>query len=212
MNLIKTIKSFFSSEDNTGRNNWKESELSDFRHNLEQVIAWTDELSTNFDFADGEYGLVFRKTNPEFDNKKLYAFDGDYATWTIDDYSFENYDLLLNLALKQRPKTKPIDLKQIDNLGRILSFQTCVTTHDGAPIAESRCFLDEGDVPPIDTWFYLKRNYFHSDYDCDQTLFCWIPKRFEAVMQQGIDVEILDSYRWFDENDNSIYRRIKNGK
>ena len=154
--------------------------------------------------------MVFRNTNPEFNGNKLYSFDNDYVTWTIDDYSFDNYDLLLNLVLKQRPNYDSIDFSKLDDLGRILCFQTCITTHDGAPIVESRNFVDEGDVPPIDTWFYLKRNCFHSEYRCDQSLFCWIPKKFEEVMQQAIDVEMLDSYRWFDKNDKYIYERIKN--
>jgi hypothetical protein len=85
-----------------------------------------------------------------------------------------------------------------------------MSTHDGAPIAESKNFVDEADVPPIDTWFYLKRKYSHSEHLCRQSLFCWIPKKFEEVMQQAIDVEILDSYRWFDENNKDIYELIKN--
>ncbi|MFC3336628.1 hypothetical protein [Flavobacterium palustre] len=212
MKIFQTIKSIFHKTDKTSRNVWTDKELMDFTKNLIQVICWTEELSKKFDFQNGKYGLVFRKTNPELNGSKLYSFDDDYATWTIDDYSFDNYDLLLDLALKQRPNSDQVDLSKLDELGRILSFQTCVTTHDGAPIVESRNFVDEGDVPPIDTWFYLKRNYFHSDYKCEQSLFCWIPKKFEKVIQQAIDVEILDSYRWFDENDKYNYDRIKNSR
>lgn len=212
MKIFQTIKSIFHKTDNTSRNVWTDKELMDFTKNLIQVICWTEELSKKFDFQNGKYGLVFRKTNPELNGSKLYSFDDDYATWTIDDYSFDNYDLLLDLALKQRPNSDPVDLSKLDELGRILSFQTCVTTHDGAPIVESKNFVDEGDVPPIDTWFYLKRNYFHSDYKYEQSLFCWIPKKFEKVVQQAIDVEILDSYRWFDENDKYNYERIKNSR
>jgi hypothetical protein len=212
MNKFQAIKSIFTKTNNTSGNIWTDNELADFTKSLSQVISWTEYLYKNFDFENGKYGLIFRNTNPELNGNKLYSFDDDYATWTIDDYSFDNYDLLLNLALKQRPNSDQIDFSKLDDLGRILSFQTCVTTHDGAPIVESRNFVDEGDVPPIDTWFYLKRNYFHSDYKCEQSLFCWIPKKFEKVVQQAIDVEILDSYRWFDENDKSNYERIKNSR
>lgn len=31
-------------------------------------------------------------------------------------------------------------------------------------------------------------------------------------MQQAIDVEILDSYRWLDENDIDTYERITNSR
>lgn len=193
-------------------NTWTDLELTEFTQNLSKVISWTGKLSENFDFQNGKYGLVFRQTNPELNENKLYSFEDDYATWTVDDYSFDNYDLLLSLALGQRPNSEPIDFSKLDYLGRILCFQTCITTHDGAPIIESRNFVDEGDIPPIDTWFYLKRNYFHSKYKSEQSLFCWIPKEFEEVMQQAIDVEILDSYRWFDENDRYNYERIKNSR
>lgn len=93
-------------------------------------------------------------------------------------------------------------------LGRILCFQTGITTYDGVPVTESRHFMDESDAPPIDTWFFLKRNYYHDDCKCEQTLFCWIPKAFEGVVQDAIDVEIFDSYRWLDENDPYVYRKI----
>ena len=204
------IKDFLARIDNSGNNSWTDKEIADFVQNLGQVIGWTEKLSKGFDILKGKYGLVFRHTNPELDGHRLYSFDDDYATWTVDDYSFDNYDRLLSLALQQRPVIKPIDFTKLEESGRILSFQTCITTHDGAPIIESKHFVDEGDVPPIDTWFYLKRNYLHSGYKCDQVLFCWIPKQFEQVIQDAIAVEILDSYRWFDENDSETYKKIKN--
>jgi len=228
MNFLKNVKSIFRLESNSMTNNWTEKELSDFRNNLLQVITWTDQLSKNFDYENGKYGLVFRQTNPIYDIIPLYRFGRqsdeitrlnldydfgeDYSSWNNWDYSFDRYDHLLEEAIKLRADIGHIDLSEIDKLGRILSFQTCVTTHDGAPIVESRNFVDEGDIPPIDTWFYAKRDYYHSDYKCDQSLFCWIPKQFEQVMQQAINVELLDSYRWLDENDKDVYIKIKNSR
>jgi hypothetical protein len=228
MDFFKNIKSIFSLEGNSSRNIWSENELLDFQNNLLQVITWTDQLSKNFDFTNGKYGLVFRQTNPIINGIPMYkfgkqsdeitrldlAFDfgEDYSSWNNWDYSFEGYDFLLGEAIKARTSNRNIDLSELDKLGRIISFQTFVTTHDGAPIVESKNFVDEADVPPIDTWFYLKRNYLHSEHRCDQSLFCWIPKKFEAVMQQAIDVEIVDSYRWFDENNKDIYEQIKNSR
>lgn len=228
MNLFKNMKSIFSSENNSNINNWTVNELSDFKNNLLQVITWTEKLTQKFDFKNGKYGLVLRQTNPICNDIPLYRFGRqsdeigrlnldydfgeDYCSWNNCDYSFDRYDFLLKETTKTRADIRQIDLKDIDKLGRILSFQTCVTTHDGAPIVESKNFVDEGDVPPIDTWFYTKRNYYHSNYKCDQSLFCWIPKKFEQVMQQAINVEILDSYRWFDENDKDIYMKIKNSR
>lgn len=216
--------SVMTSENN--QNNWTEEEFNSFKQNLRKTICWTNALSIDFNDTNGKFGLVFRKTNPVYKGLPLYKFgnpsdeisklgshftlDEDYSSWNDCDYSFDGYDLLLEEAIKSRYVGNYIDLSDIDRLGRILSFQTCITTHDGAPIIESKNFVDEGDVPPIDTWFFLKRNYFHDEYKCEQSLFCWIPKKFEKVMQQAIDVEILDSYRWFDKNDKYTYERIKN--
>jgi hypothetical protein len=216
MNLLQLIFSYFKKDSdaieqhsvNTGR--WKEQEAIDFLLRLKQVVRWTENLSEGFDFKDGLYGKVFRQTNPSINGVPLYSFDVDYATWNLDDYNPAVYDQLLDLAIEVRNKEYDLDLSKLDNLGKILSFQTSVTTHDGVPIIESQCFVDESDVPPIDTWFYLKRNYYHSEHRCDQVLFCWIPKPFEGVMQQAIEVEILDSYRWLESNDLVMHSIIKN--
>ncbi|XZF14719.1 hypothetical protein ACTHGU_01135 [Chitinophagaceae bacterium MMS25-I14] len=195
-----------------GRQNWTNKEVSDFLLCLKQVIKWTEKLSKNFDYEKGFYGTVFRQTNPVIDGTLLYNFDGDYTTWNLDDYNHVLYEKLLEMAINERDKDYTANLKKLSASGRILSFQTCVTTHDGAPIAESRHFVDEGDIPPIDTWFYLKNDYYHSEYLCPHTLFCWIPKSFEREMQNAIDVEILDSYRWLDENDQQMDYMIKNAE
>jgi hypothetical protein len=84
----------------------------------------------------------------------------------------------------------------------------------GPSIASFRsncCLVDEGDIPPINAWFYLKRDYYHSEHWCSQSLFCWISKAFEKVMLAAADVEMFDSYRWLDENDMDIYYRIARG-
>ena len=218
MNIFQSISSFFkqhyfllpSSHSGQTAQYWNDSETIIFVKHLKQVITWTEKLSKDFDFVNGFYGTVFRQTNPLINGVQLYNIDGDYATWNLDDYNEKIYEELLQLVIRARPADYDVDLTLLDNLGRILSFQTCCTTHDGAPIVESQCFVDEGDVPPIDTWFFLKRNYYHGKCMCPQTLFAWIPKPFEKVMQAAIDVEIFDSYRWLDENDKQLYDRIKN--
>lgn len=190
-------------------NEWSYTEMADFTRGLKQVIQWTEKLSNKFNFIDGSTGRVFRKTNPEINGVKLYSFHDEYAKWNLDDYDPLMYHQLLEAAIKARDEIFDADLTQLDDLGGIISFITCNTTHDGTPIAESRGFVDESDVPPIDTWFYLKQNYYHSDYLCDQVLFCWIPYKFINIMQGTIDVEIFESYEWLHENDEQFYQAIK---
>lgn len=190
------------------RNIWTNEEAHVFKNNLKQVMWWTELLTEHFDYKTGNYGTVFRQTNPEINGSKLYQIDNGYTTWQINDYSYDLYDQLLQSAISVRPEGPEINPQKIHTFGRILSFETIVTLYDGAPIIESQLFLDESDVPPIDTWFFLKRNYIHTDHVCKQSLFCWIPKPFQDVMQQGIDVEILDSYRWMDENESAIFKYL----
>ena len=191
---------------------WSEKEITDFLNQLKQVIRWTEKLSKDFDFKDGSYGKVFRKTNPIINGTYLYRFNGDYTTWNLDDYDNILYETLLEIVIRSRDKIDDFSLSDIDSLGRIICFQTCCTTHDGAPIVTSNCFVDEGDVPPIDTWFFLKNNYYHNNYPSKQTLFCWIPKQFEEALQAAIDVEIFGSYSWLDFNDSKMYELIKKWK
>ncbi|MFP5042922.1 hypothetical protein [Parasediminibacterium sp. JCM 36343] len=195
----------------SGRQYWSDKEVSDFRKRLKQVIRWTEKLSTNFDFENGFYGTVFRQTNPIIDGTNLYSFfEGDYASWNLDDNDNILYGQLLEIAINSRDIIDDFNLSNIDNLGRIICFQTCSSGHDGAAIVECKHFVDEGDVPPIDTWFFLNNNYYHNKYCSRQTLFCWIPKKFEEVMQTAINVEVFDSYSWLDNNDIPMYDLIKN--
>lgn len=194
----------------SSKNQWTESEIETFLTQLGQVINWTNYLSK--DFADGEgfYGNVFRKTNPMIDETPLYTIDGGYATWNLDEQNPDLYDIILEYAIANRPKEN-VDLSQISQLGRVLSFETSITTNDGAAIVESQCFVDESDVPPIDTWFFLKSDYYHSGHRCKKVLFCWIPEKFVPVMNAAITVEMMDSYRWVDENDLFIMNSVKSG-
>ena len=145
MKLLQKIQSYFKMKDNF-KNEMTESEILEFKENLRNVIAWTEKLSENFDYEKGKFGFVFRKTNPifngvplynfgrqstEIDNLNLnYDFGEDYSSWNDWDYSIEKYELLLDLAIKSRKVNRQINLSNLDELGRILSFQTCITTHD----------------------------------------------------------------------------------
>lgn len=147
-----------------------------------------------FDYRHGNYGTVFRQLNPIIGGESLFSIEAGYTTWNKDVYELDYLKQALQQALEQRDSQvskELFDYRDFQRLGRVLYFETQVTTHDGTAIVHSDCFVDESDAPPIDTWFYFdaeKRN-----------LFCWIPREFENVMQKAIDVEMFDSYHWLDK-------------
>lgn len=137
----------------------------------------------------------------------LYRFEKFDVEWNIDN-SDDMYDRLLDMAVSAREKNFQRDLSALDHWGRIICFDTCISTYDGAPSSESDQFVEHADVPPINTWFFVKRNYVQPKYYSNQTLFCWIPKAFEPLMKHTIEVEILGTYVWLGETDKDLYDRI----
>jgi len=187
-------------------------DLTVFVPRLKQVIAWTEYLMQHFTYPPDRqnHGAIFRQINPVINGQTLHSSDWGYTTWNLDVYDLANFEQALRIALKQREvEAIKQDFYSADfqKLGRILYFETQLTTHDGAAIAESNCFVDESDVPPIDTWFYLDRNV-RKGARSRNNLFCWIPKQFEAVMQEAISVEIMDSYHWLNEAGPLTHQQI----
>jgi hypothetical protein len=161
----------------------------DFYSNLQKTIIWTEEIIKNIkDNSEINYSKVLRTTNPDYDGVPLYTFDSTQFDWPATPELYFDYTLVLDSALQLR-QDGILSNKNISELGKIIRFEIDITILDGAPCAESNGFIDESDIPPIDTWFYVTENY----------LFCWIPKMFVEKMQNAIDVEILDSYGWLEE-------------
>ena len=202
-------------------------DLAVFVPRLKQVIAWTEHLMQHFTYPPDRqnHGAIFRQINPIINGQLLYSSDWGYTSWNLDVYDLNNFEQALQIALKQRDaEAVVLDFNSADfqKLGRILFFETQVTTHDGAAIAESNCFVDESDVPPIDTWFYLDQDVKRQVRKAPSLFFwipkqqvkkapnllCWIPKQFESVMQAAINAEIFDSYHWLDEASPFVYQQI----
>jgi hypothetical protein len=120
-----------------------------------------DEIK-DFDYVNGWYGTVLRQTNPLIEEHALFTLDGDYTTWNVDPYEVAYFQQALAAVWEQREQVLGPSVPLLDSLaekGRILCFSTCLTTHDGIAIVDSQRFVDESDVPPIDTWFYLQENF-----------------------------------------------------
>lgn len=170
----------------------------EFYSNLARTINWTEKIiDTIEDKTEINFSTILRLANPNYTNQPFYSYDGtSYSFAATSEIPFD-YRILLEEAMKTR-KIEESRFENINQLGQIIEFEIDLTTHDGAPCAESYGFVDESDIPPIDCWFYLTKTY----------LYCWIPSLFIEPMQRAIDVEIFDSYRWLKDSNPDLQRQI----
>jgi hypothetical protein len=170
----------------------------DFYSNLAKTIIFTENIISGIeDVSKVNYTTILRHVNPTYEGKPFYTFVDTPYGYVADAVSHPfNYNFILGEALGVRNETG-LPEGDFKKMGRILKFESEATTYDGAAVAESG-FVDNGDCPPIDTWFYVTKRY----------LYCWIPTMFLEQMQNAIEVEPLDSYRWLDESDPFFYLEI----
>lgn len=190
-------------------------DLAVFVPRLKQVITWTEYLMQKFanQHNDLDNSVLFRQINPVISGQPLYRYNTAYKSWSVewnvDDYSPGKFEQALQLAIMQRKEIAKRDISflSFQELGRVLYLEIQLTTCDGAAAFESNGFLDESDVPPIDTWFYLDQDIRRQDRKVPN-LFCWIPKQFESKMEAAIRVEMFGSYHWLDEESPLTHQQI----
>jgi hypothetical protein len=168
----------------------------EFYSNLAKTIIFTENIISEIeDVSKVNYTTIFRSVNPIYKGKPFYTFiDSEYG-YVAEAVSHPfNYEIIFSEALLVKTGTilPEGDLKKF---GRILKFENNTTTYDGAAVVESEGFVDNGDCPPIDTWFYITKSH----------LYCWIPAIFLEQMQNAIEVEPLGSYSWLDEENPFFY-------
>ncbi len=170
----------------------------EFYVNLRKTISFTEEIISRIkNTSKINYAKVLRTTNPVYNAAPFYTMSEreDDIYVSPPPIGFDNNEVL-HAALSVRTNTN-LPRRKLEEMGRILQFEIDITTHDGAPCAEDG-FVDESDIPPIDTWFYITHKY----------LYCWIPTMFVEPMQRAIDVEIFGSYVWLDEMNPELYQQI----
>lgn len=169
----------------------------EFYSNLVRTINWTKRIVDSIDDKSKiNFSTILRLTNPYYKGKLFYSYDKSYYSFAATPKLSFNYLTVLKEALAVR-EVNDLKFQDINELGQILEFDIDLTTHDGAPCYESEGFVDESDIPPIDTWFYLTKT----------KLYCWIPTLFIKKMQEALDVEIFDSYRWI--KDSNPYLQLQ---
>lgn len=166
---------------------------------LKQAIAWTEDLLRKASRKNPPDPVkIFRQTDPVYDGKIMHRFLEGHGNYVEFNVQYFDYQIPLEQALRAR-QAQDLNIPNAHLLGRVLEFDIDVTTSDGAPTAESMGFVDNQDIPPIDTWFYLTQSH----------LYCWIPNICIPIMQSAIDVEILDSYRWIQESNPTLQKKIE---
>ena len=188
-----------NSDDYTNLYHDDEEFSNDFYLNLQKTINWTEDVFKKTETNSKiDYSLVLRSTNPIYKGKPFYTFrDLSYLSNAASPPELRfNYKSVLEDIMRSRDNMSKTNI-ELNDLGKILTFQIDITTLDGAPCAESG-FVDEADIPPIDTWFYITKKY----------LYCWIPTMFIPKMQDAIDVEILESYSWLETSNPNLNQKI----
>jgi hypothetical protein len=87
--------------------------------------------------------------------------------------------------------------------GRLLAYFPNDTDAGGWGAGCSKNFLDQEDCPPCDTWICAIQieTEFSSPFPI---LICWIPEVFYAVMESGMDCQMMRSADWIEEGTGHI--------
>jgi len=180
--------------------------IEEISSNLYLTIRWTEHLQHNYPEAGYLHSKIFRHSNPDYKGGPFYSYDHNgFPIITINDY-FDYHEVFAKALLKRNNIEHNIQLENPNDFGKILLFETEVTTNDGVTTFNTNGFIDDWDVPPIDCWFFLARSYWCSTGNL--ALFSWIPKAYIPIMQEGIDVEILGSYAWLQDVDQDLNDRL----
>ena len=147
-------------------------------------------------------GTVLRSYNPVHNGKGLFSYiyssfpkpgtSADFfkVNWTDDP--MRGVEELFHRQLK----FKESEVKQLNSFrplpGNILIAKVGETVLDGASCLMSKGLIDDFDLPPIDTWFYLMDVRLYQ-----QLLFAWIPETLYELANEAILVNCMDCIGWY---------------
>jgi len=137
-----------------------------------------------------------RTINPIINDQKAFQFkeiDNDQfgklkiTDWIIDPlYEKDIIDDIFEIQLSHK---KEISYNHNDIIeGKILVSYYKETLFEGFCQLTSNGFIDEYDLPPIDTWFYINKS--------SELLYSWIPKKFYSNIDEAIHSSSTDIYCW----------------
>jgi hypothetical protein len=166
--------------------------------------------------TEKETASIFRSILPTYEGKPIWEIKQQIiqneaimlADWTkspVENDSFLENVFEAQLNFKKKHLTY-LNLKE-KHEGAILVSEFYQTTVDGASSAYSKGLFDDFDLPPIDTWFYYTGNI--QDYTGNfHVVFAWIPKSFQKLAQNAVDVNCFDLIQWFEVWNPEEYSRL----
>jgi hypothetical protein len=160
------------------------------------------------DNSQKDNATILRSINPILNNDSIFKFDTEHfnfdiepninscviTKWTIDPTESKN-DYLINVLFAEQLNIKHRLISTENSQmfeGDILVSQIDCTVIDGASEVASLGLIDSYDITPIDTWFYLTKTKE------SRLLFSWIPKTLRHYANDGILVNCVDCFNWFE--------------
>lgn len=167
-----------------------------FDENLRLTKAYCElQLSQ---FPEKSPAEIFRSIDPMYKGLPLFSFKkmDNYiqADWNTDQLASQCqsvYDELFEIQLKQKKVFFEGNEMNHASDGTILITSIDEVITDGISEMESSGFIDYNDCTPIDTWFYI------ADDGNNRVLFSWIPAQFIALAEEGINVNMLRTFEWY---------------
>jgi len=170
-----------------------------FQKNLLLTQAYC-ELQLNK--GDSNPTTALRIFNPVYKGSKLFSckkgnsFGVGLTTmeWNVDPiYNGFVYNELFEIQLTHKKDKIDTPISGIEFKGKILVAEIDNVIRDGVSETESEGFIDCNDCPPIDTWFYMMVN------ENRRVLFAWIPQKFVIFVQNGWEVNMLETFLWYED-------------
>jgi hypothetical protein len=149
-------------------------------------------------YHEKDNAKTLRSVNPIFNKERIFTFENAYfndretAKWTIDPIDTHNLvNNLFEMQINEKRRLISTDTSQIFQ-GNVLVSKIDCTVIDGASEVQSLGFIDTYDLTPIDTWFYLTK------IKESRLFFSWIPITFNHDVNEGVLVNCVDCFNWFE--------------
>ncbi|WP_111597768.1 hypothetical protein [Chitinophaga skermanii] len=192
-----------SKHNGTQHYKWTKAEIATFKLQLQQVVKWTAKLMDRSPMAGFD---ALRQTNPLIQAQPIFNYEAQPVAYNA---AFDNQlvEKLLALAMIKRATRRNVDLKELGDYGRVLLIQTL-----NHPAVAGSTYFDEKGLPPVDTWFYIVKNYPQHGIIQPQVLFAFVPAIFIPSVLAAMEADVHHRYAWLRDVDHVLERALVQAK